>query len=81
MVVSYFIRAGIRRDYFIVRVYGKKHGMQKTTVYIPSDVKLALGKRLGRGEISRPKLMNDPNHSRKTRAFIQPSPPSMTIDA
>jgi hypothetical protein len=27
-----------------VQIYGRLYGMQKTTVYIPSDVKLALGK-------------------------------------
>jgi hypothetical protein len=28
----------------IAMIYGRMYGMQKTTVYIPSDVKLALGK-------------------------------------
>jgi hypothetical protein len=28
----------------IAPIYGRLYGMQKTTVYIPSDVKLALGK-------------------------------------
>ncbi len=28
----------------ILQIYGNLYGMQKTTVYIPSDVKLALGK-------------------------------------